>query len=100
MALDTQGRPPDTRDAKLRVKSWVRSRFGLRPEDVVAVAEHSCSVPGCPPNKTVVIFSTNIEGRHTFSIFKPLQEIAESDLPPAWLRPELRTGTGEDCHCC
>lgn len=96
------GRPKltaDTLAANERLKSWTRARFGLAHDDVVFVAEVSCGAPGCPPIETVVAFWSAPEMRHQFIVFKPLLEVAQGDLPPAWMKPELVAGEG-DTNCC
>ena len=63
------------------------------------VAQVDCAVPGCPPLETVVAFW--VEGtRHHFKVFKPLAEVVEDDLPPAWLKGGLTDVPGEGCDCC
>jgi hypothetical protein len=83
-----------------RMAGWTRARFKLRPEDAVLVAEIACGLPGCPPLETVVAFWTADGTRHRFKLFKPVAEVAEADLPPAWLRPGLAAPEGYDEDCC
>lgn len=64
------------------------------------VAEVACTVPGCPPLETVIAFWTDGDRRHHFKVFKPLAEVAEDDLPPAWLKNGLADIEGVDCSCC
>ena len=86
--------------AAARVKAWTRERFGLPPEAAISVSQIECALPGCPPLETVVMFWTAEQTRHHFKIFKPLEEVAQEDLPPAWLREALAASEGFDCGCC
>ncbi len=80
------------------VREWTRARFGLG-EETVMVAEIDCAVPGCPPLETIVAFW--IEGRrHHFKVFKPLPDVVEDDLPPAWLKGAIADVPGAGCDCC
>jgi hypothetical protein len=81
-----------------RVRAWTRARFKLG-EETVMVSEIACTVPGCPPIETHVVFWTE-QGRHHFQIFKPLAEVAEDDLPPAFMRNALVREEGVECGCC
>lgn len=65
-------------DAASRVKAWTRSRFG---DVTVLVTELESAAPGLPPLHTVVAFWTGERRPYHFKIFKPLQEVAEEDLP-------------------
>jgi nitrate reductase delta subunit len=82
-----------------RVKAWTRERFKLPERAVISVSEIACSVPGCPPVETVILFWIG-ERRHHFKIFKPLEEVIIDDLPPAWLKDALAAPEGFDCDCC
>ena len=82
-----------------RVRDWTRGRFALSSEETVMVSEIACAVPGCPPVETHVIFWT-AAGRHHFKIFKPLAEVAEDDLPPAFMKNALVAIDDLDCSCC
>jgi hypothetical protein len=87
----------ETLSAAERLKAWTRSRFRLGEDDAVMAAEVECGLPGCPPLETVVAFWAG-ETRHQFKLFKRLAEVAEADLPPAWLKPDLvDDGTGVTC---
>jgi hypothetical protein len=88
----------ETLSAAERLKDWTRARFRLGEDDVVMAAEVACGLPGCPPLETVVAFWTG-ETRHQFKLFKRLAEVAEDDLPPAWLKPEL-VDDGMGISCC
>ena len=93
------GRKRAPEGAAERVRDWTRSRFSLAADAAVMVAQVDCAVPGCPPLETVVAFW--IEGtRHHFKVFKPLAEVVEDDLPPAWLKSGLADIPGVGCDCC
>jgi len=81
-----------------RVREWTRARFALTDETVM-VSELACSVPGCPPIETHAVFWT-AAGRHHFKIFKPLAQVTEDDLPPAFMKNALVALEGFDCDCC
>ncbi len=83
-----------------RVKEWVRVRFALPDDAAIMVAEVNCQVPGCPPVETAVVFWTDVGDRHQFKIFKPVQQVIEDDLPPAWMRDALTASDGFECGCC
>jgi hypothetical protein len=82
-----------------RVRDWTRMRFALTEDDTVMVSEIACSVPGCPPIETHLVFWTTA-GRHHFKIFKPLADVVEDDLPPAFLKNALVWAEGLECSCC
>lgn len=82
-----------------RVRDWTRARFALTDDETVMVSEVACSVPGCPPIETHLVFWTGA-GRHHFKIFKPLADVIEDDLPPAFMKNALITLEGVDCDCC
>jgi hypothetical protein len=83
-----------------RVAQQTRARFRLREELVVLVAEIACSVPGCPPLETVVVFWTAAGVRHRFKIFKAVSGITAEDLPYDWLMRSLAAPEGFDADCC
>ncbi len=89
---------PDRAAAVARVRGWTKARFALADETVV-VSELTCRVPGCPPIETHVVFWT-AAGRHHFKIFKPLAQVTEHDLPPAFMKNALVALDGFDCDCC
>jgi hypothetical protein len=90
---------PD-RDAALdRLRDWTRTRFSLADDVTIMVSEVTCAVPGCPPIETHLVFWTDL-GRHHFKIFKPLADVAEGDLPPAFMKNALVALEGADCDCC
>ena len=82
-----------------RVRDWTRARFALSDDDTVMVSEVACGVPGCPPIETHLVFWT-AAGRHHFKIFKPLADVIEDDLPPAFMKNALIALEGVDCDCC
>jgi nitrate reductase delta subunit len=82
-----------------RVRGWTRARFALTDDETVMVSEVVCSVPGCPPIETHLVFWTDA-GRHHFKIFKPLADVVEDDLPPAFMKNALVAFEGADCDCC
>jgi nitrate reductase molybdenum cofactor assembly chaperone NarJ/NarW len=56
---------PDRAAAVARLRGWTKARFALSEADTVMVSELACSVPGCPPIETHVVFWT-AAGRHHF----------------------------------
>jgi nitrate reductase delta subunit len=82
-----------------RLRGWTRARFALPSEQTVMVSELACSVPGCPPIETHVVFWSDL-GRHHYKIFKPLGAVVEDDLPPAFLKNALVWAEGLECGCC
>ena len=90
---------PERADAAARVKRWVRERLTLDREGTVLVTEIENAQPGFPPLSTVVAF-WNAERKHYhFRVFKPLEEVSEADIPPAWYREALAVTAGIDCGC-
>ncbi|HYQ93510.1 MAG TPA: hypothetical protein VEP70_01600, partial [Burkholderiales bacterium] len=79
---------PERRQAVERVEGWTRERFKLQKEAAVSVSEVACSLPGCAPLETVVMFWI-AEQRYQFKLFKPVAEVVVDDLPYAWLRDAL-----------
>jgi nitrate reductase delta subunit len=82
-----------------RVREWTRTRFALTADETVMVSVISCTVPGCPPIEAHVVFWT-AAGRHHYKIFKPLADVVEEDLPPAFMKNALVALDGIDCECC
>ena len=82
-----------------RARQWTRARFALAQDQTVMVSEIACGVPGCPPVETHVVFWTTA-GRHHFKIFKPLGQVSEDDLPPAFMKNALVALEGFECDCC
>jgi hypothetical protein len=83
-----------------KIKAWTRRRFSLADDAAVMVAELACALPGCPPIETVIAFWTEGDKRHHFKVFKPLAEVVEDDLPPAFMKNGLADLDGIDCACC
>jgi hypothetical protein len=82
-----------------RVRDWTRARFKLADLETVMVSQIACGVPGCPPLETHVVFWSDA-GRHHFKIFKPLAQVSEDDLPPAFMKNALVALEGFECDCC
>ena len=82
-----------------QVRDWTRARFALEPDETVMVSEIACTVPGCPPLETHIVFWTQA-GRHHFKVFKPLRDVIEDDLPPAFMKNALIFAEGIECSCC
>jgi nitrate reductase delta subunit len=83
-----------------RVKDWTRTRFALENDDTILVSEVACNYPGCVPLETVVGFWTNGNVHHHFKIFKPVADVVEDDMPPAWLKEALMVTEDMQCSCC
>jgi nitrate reductase delta subunit len=90
---------PDRGAAFERLRDWTRARFALPSDATVMATEVSCALPGCPPLETHVVFWTALE-RHHFKIFKPIAEVSEDDVPPAFLKNALVALEGADSDCC
>src|ERR1700683_2126604 len=82
-----------------RVRDWTRGRFALADDETVMATQIACTVPGCPPIETHIVFWTAL-GRHHFKVFKPVAEVTEDDLPPAFMKNALVALEGLDCDCC
>jgi len=82
-----------------RVRGWTRARFSLADDETVMATQIACTVPGCPPIETHIVFWT-VLGRHHFKVFKPVAEVTEDDLPPAFMKDALVALEGSDCDCC
>ena len=87
-------------EAVERMKDATRARFALREDDTVLVAEGVPTLPGFPAHETKVVFWTADGTRHHFKVFKPVEEVADTDLPPAWMRESLTAAEGIECPCC
>ncbi|MPZ40457.1 MAG: hypothetical protein GEU95_20875, partial [Rhizobiales bacterium] len=81
-------RSPEHVAALEQVRNWTRARFKLPEDAAVMAVEVSCRLPGCPPLETVVAFWID-DKRHQFKVFKRVEEVAEDDIPPAWLKGAL-----------
>jgi nitrate reductase delta subunit len=90
---------PGRIEAIERIEAWTRERFGLPHRAAVHVWEIACAIPGCPPVETVVLFVI-AEQRYRLKVFKPVDEVEASDLPPAWFRCALAVAEGAECDCC
>jgi len=90
---------PERSAAGSRIKAWTRERFELPPDAAISVSELACGLPGCAPLETVVLFWI-AEQAYRVKVFKPLEEVAAEDLPPAWFRDALAVGDGSDGDCC
>lgn len=97
--LGLKKKSPDRAAAHERLRAWTCERFTLADDETIMVSQIACSVPGCPPVETHVVFWTQA-GRHHFKIFKPLAEVGADDVPPAFLKNALVTPQGSDCDCC
>ena len=97
--LNTFRKSPAQSAALDRVAAWTRARFGLAEADAVLVSEIACGLPGCPPVETVVAFWGADETRYRCKVFKPVLEVVEDDLPPAWFKPEM-VDDGTSPSCC
>jgi nitrate reductase delta subunit len=93
-------REPAFYAARARLKRWVRERFDLGADGPVEVREVEETLPGFPPRETVVEFPDAGGVRHHFKVFKPLAEVREDDIPPAWMKDALAIPRGYDCDCC
>jgi nitrate reductase delta subunit len=91
---------PDRLHAAESVKQWTRTRFGLPENATLLVSEVESAVPGFPPLYTVVAFWTAERKHYHFKVFKPLEQVLEDDVPPAWLKDALAVTPGTDCGCC
>jgi hypothetical protein len=92
-------REPEFFAARARLKDRVRERFALDADAAVEVREVEATLPGFPPRETVVEFQVAAQLHH-FKVFKPLVEVGEPDLPPAWMKAALAIPQGYDCDCC
>lgn len=87
-------------DAAQRLKDATRSRFGLAEDETILVTEIASALPGFPPLQTTVAFWTADGTRHHFTIFRPLADVLDADIPPAWLKDSLALTNGVECACC
>jgi hypothetical protein len=87
-------------EAVERVKDATRQRFALAEGDTILVTESTPTLPGFPPHETKVVFWTGDGTRHHFKVFKPVEEVADADVPPAWMRETLTAAEGVECSCC
>jgi nitrate reductase delta subunit len=96
----TAAKGADHLEAVERVKEWTRRRFSLSDSDVVLVTEGPSVLPGFPPLETVIAFWSGDGARHHFRVFKSAGDIAEDDVPPAWMKEALAAADGIECYCC
>ena len=87
----------DRANAASQVKAWTRDRFG---DVTVLVSQLESVVPGFPLKRTVVAFWTAERKHYHFTVFKPLEDVEENDLPPSWYKDALAVTPGIDCSCC
>ena len=87
-------------EAVEHLKDVTRGRFSLGPNDTILVAESQPTLPGFPPHETKVVFWTADGTRHHFKVFKPVEDVADEDVPPAWMRESLTAAEGVECSCC
>jgi len=97
--LGLKKKSPERSAALARVRNWTCERFKLARDETIMVSEIACSVPGCPPVETHVVYWAQA-GRHHFKVFKPLAQVAADDLPPAFMKNALVATEGFDCDCC
>jgi hypothetical protein len=97
--LRSTRKSPEEGAALHRVRDWARARFSLAEDETVMATQMACTVPGCPPIETHIVFWTAL-GRHHFKVFKPVAEVTEDDLPPAFMKNALVALEGLDCDCC
>jgi nitrate reductase delta subunit len=83
-----------------RLCDLTRRRFGLAANAWVTVVEIPGDQPGFPPVETLVSFWTDSDTGHHFKLFKPAAAVNEDDLPPSWMRDELRVVDIFGCACC
>ena len=90
----------DRVDAVERVKEWTRIRYQLDEDAIVIVTESVPKLPGYPSLQTSVSFWTTAKERHHFAVYKPVTDVDEEDLPPAWMKESLALSEGVSCSCC
>jgi nitrate reductase delta subunit len=93
-------RSPDRAAAASRLKAWTRARFSLSSDATILVTELESALPGFPPLQTVVSFWSPERRHYHWRIFRPLEEVTEDDVPPAWYREALEVTAGLQCGCC
>jgi nitrate reductase delta subunit len=90
---------PERLQAIERVTERTREHFGLPKEAAISVAEVACTLPGCAPLETVVMFWI-AEQRYQFKLFKPVAEVVVDDLPYTWMKDALAVQEGVGWDCC
>ena len=82
-----------------RLESLMTQRFDLPEKTMLLVEEHWPRDPGFPTRMSV--FSFWLDGvRHGFTVFKRLDLVNETDLPPRWMRSRLMRFEPMGCSCC
>ena len=82
-------------EAASRIKAWTRGRFG----DVICdgARKRYARLPAAAHRGRVL----SPERKHYhFKVFKPLEQVTEDDMPPAWYKDALAVTPGVDCGCC
>jgi hypothetical protein len=79
-----------------RIEAAVRTRFALPAQEIVLVTEEPGTVPGHPPRLVTIRFWKD-GVRHRLRIFKRAGDVAEEDLPVAWLQRALIDDGDPDC---
>src|ERR1044071_5544075 len=100
LMLAPSRKQPGRLEAASRLKAWARSRFSLAADATLLVSEIESAQAGFPPLSTVVAFWTAERKHYHFRVFKPLEAVAEADIPPARYRETLAVTPGVDCGCC
>jgi len=80
-----------------RVEELVRARYRIGADQIVLVSQEPGRAPGLPDHVTTILFWDGPGTRHRLRVFRPVADIAMSDLPAAWLRGTLRDEGGDDC---
>jgi hypothetical protein len=91
------GGRPENLAALDRIEGWTRARFGVPAGQIVLVSEEASGLPGFPARDVVVRFWLSREARYRFRVFKPARDVAEADLPVAWMLPALTDDGDPDC---
>jgi hypothetical protein len=82
MILEMSGARP-TGAAAARIKTWVRSQFGLPDDAVVMVSELRCGEPGCPPLETVIAILQAGAPPRQARIHAALADVGDAELHAA-----------------
>jgi len=80
---------PGRLQAVERMEEWTRERFGLPKEAAISVAEVACTLPGCAPIETVVMFWI-AEQRYQFKLAEGRARGARGGRVGVLLRPSHR----------
>src|SRR5262245_10234687 len=86
LLLASPKKHPDLSAAAAQVNQWTRDRFALGSAATILVTELESGTPGFPPLTTVIAFWTAERKHYHFRVFKPLEQVIEGDIPPAWYR--------------